>query len=140
MVKYIGYTLITTMLILLCLLLFALLYPAKPTRYFIRPNYISDNINSISLETDGQSMKTDYPNIYSYGKSGFMCLNENSDKIIVLIDENTMESKIKIWEGARKNRYKDNLIILYKRDELSEKQKQIYDELKSMHNQFRIRG
>ncbi len=153
MIKYIfiGISLLLTLMgsfFMLMLLnhdffLYVAKHLAEPSYYSISGNdfdgnWIVDTKNSVTLENKGQSIFIDDNVIYSYGKSGYICIYENEPQIKVYYDENTTKEAIMRWRQY-KNSYKNQLIILNDINDLLPRERNYYDELKTQHMKYPFR-
>ncbi|OBZ32105.1 hypothetical protein [Megasphaera sp. DISK 18] len=116
---------------------------ATPSHYSISGsdfdgNWIVDTKNSVTLENKGQSIFIDDNVIYSYGKSGYICIYENEPQIKVYYDENTTKEAIMRW-SQYKNSYKNQLIIINNINDLFPRERKYYDELKTQHMKYPFR-
>lgn len=117
-----------------------LLYVVEESHYSISGskfdgNWVVDNKTGEILEKQGQSIFIEGNTIYSYGKSGYLCLNQNNDIIVVFYDDNTTVEARKDWE-YRKSIYDNNLIIITEKRLLSPTQRDVYRKLKDCYMQY----
>lgn len=118
-------------------------YLAKPSRYSISGsefdgNWIVDTENSFTLENKGQAIFIDSNCIYSYGKSGYICIYEDGSQIKVYYDENTNKDAITCWIEYKKT-YKNKLIIINDINDLLPKERKYYDILKNQQMRYPFR-
>ena len=90
------------------------------------------------MEDKGQAIFIDDNVIYSYGKSGYICIYENEAQIKVYYDENTSKEALIKW-GQYKKRYKNQLILMNDITDLLPRERKYYDELKTQHMKYPFR-
>lgn len=115
-------------------------YFVKPSHYSVSGsnfdgNWIVDNQYSLVLENEGQAIYIDKNFIYSYGKNGYICLDEDNSQIKVYCDENTKKEAIMKWARYQRT-YKNQLILINNIDDLLPKEKQYYYELKKQQMKY----
>lgn len=116
---------------------------SEPSRYSISGsdfdgNWIVDNKYSVTLEDDGQAIVIDGNFIYSYGKSGYICLRDDDPLIKVYCDEHTEKEALAKW-ARQKNTYKDQLVVTDTMNDLLPQEKKYYYELKDKHMKYPFR-
>lgn len=98
-------------------------------------NWIIDNKRGQVLEKQGQAIHIEGVDIYSYGKSGFICLHQDTDIITVFLDNHITDQVKKEWDD-RKMIYDDNLIFIFDISQLNQKQRMYYDKLKNIYMKY----
>lgn len=118
-------------------------YLATPSHYSISGsdfdgNWIVDTKNSFTLEDRGQAIFIDNNLIYSYGKSGYICIDEDKSEIKVYYDENTTKEAITKWIQYKKT-YKNKLIIINDINNLLPKEREYYNTLRNQQMKYPFR-
>lgn len=118
-------------------------YLATPSHYSISGsefdgNWIVDTKNSFTLENKGQAIFIDNDCVYSYGKSGYICIYEKESQIKVYYDENTTKEAVMRWIQYKKT-YKNKLILINDINDLLPRERKYYDQLKKQRMKYPFR-